>query len=309
MAKKKVALLVLAYGTPEKEQDIEKYYTHIRGGRKPSNEMVEELTERYQSIGGISPLAKITRSQVQALTAALNNSQSTIDFVPYLGLKHIEPFIEDVVKQIHEDGVTEVVSIVLAPHYSTLSVKSYNDRVRETAEELGGITIHAVDSWYTEPKFTEFWVKSIQEEFETLSDTEKANAVVIFSAHSLPERIRNYNDPYESQLKETAAAIFSQLEVPFYAVGWQSEGKTPEPWLGPDVLDLTKQLHQEKGYQTYIYAPVGFVADHLEVLYDNDTECKELVEELEAKYCRPVMPNTDPVFIQSMVDVVLKQVK
>lgn len=306
MAKKKMGLLVMAYGTPYNEEDIERYYTHIRHGRKPDPESVQDLKERYQAIGGISPLAKITEEQAKGLEKHLNDIQDEVEFTMYIGLKHIEPFIEDAVEKMHQDGIREAVSIVLAPHYSTFSVESYNKRAKEAAEKLGGPSITSVKSWYKEPKFIEYWAKQVKEIYSKMSEEERETAVLIVSAHSLPEKIIQLGDPYPDQLKETAELIAKAAGVKNFAVGWQSEGNTPEPWLGPDVQDLTRDLFEHKGYRTFVYAPVGFVADHLEVLYDNDVECKTVTKELGASYYRPEMPNAKPEFIDCLATVVLK---
>ncbi len=307
MPKKKMGLLVMAYGTPYKEEDIERYYTHIRHGRKPSDEMLEDLRSRYEAIGGISPLARITQEQGEKLEQHLNSIQDEIEFKMYLGLKHIEPFVEDAVKSMKEDGITEAASIVLAPHFSTFSVKSYNGRAKEEAERLGGLTITSVESWYQEPKFIGYWAEKVKEAFASMPADEKDNAVLIVSAHSLPEKILQSGDPYPNQLQETADLIAEQAGVENYEVGWQSAGNTPEPWLGPDVQDLTRDLYNEKGYKAFVYTPVGFVADHLEVLYDNDYECKVVTEEIGASYYRPEMPNSQPEFIDAMAFAVLRK--
>lgn len=309
MTKKKMGLLVMAYGTPYKEEDLERYYTHIRHGRAPSAELLEDLRGRYEEIGGISPLAKITLDQAKSLEEHLNSIQDDIEFKMYLGLKHIEPFVEDAVEQMHKDGIQEAVSIVLAPHFSTFSVKSYNGRAKETAEKLGGPHITSVESWYDEPKFIQYWVDRVKETYASMSDDERSNAVLIVSAHSLPERILQSGDPYPMQLEETAKMIAEGAGVEEYAVGWQSEGNTPDPWLGPDVQDLTRDLFKEKGYKTFVYTPVGFVSDHLEVLYDNDYECRVVTDDIGASYYRPEMPNAKPEFIDAMADVVLKHLK
>ncbi|XXM73974.1 ferrochelatase [Lysinibacillus sphaericus] len=306
MTKKKMGLLVMAYGTPYKEEDIERYYTHIRHGRTPSGDMLEDLRGRYEAIGGISPLAKITMDQAKSLEEHLNSIQDEIEFHMYLGLKHIEPFVEDAVEQMNKDGIEEAVSIVLAPHFSTFSVKSYNGRAKETAGKLGGPEITSVESWYDEPKFINYWVEKVKDTFAGMSEGERQNAVLIVSAHSLPERILQNGDPYPQQLEETAKMIAEGAGVEHYAVGWQSEGNTPDPWLGPDVQDLTRDLHEKKGYTTFVYTPVGFVADHLEVLYDNDYECKVVTDDIGANYYRPEMPNAKPEFIDAMADVILK---
>ncbi|MFX3673799.1 MAG: ferrochelatase [Paenisporosarcina sp.] len=308
MSKKTMGLLVMAYGTPYKEEDLERYYTHIRHGRPPSEEALTDLRDRYRAIGGISPLAKITDDQAAALRDRLNEVQNEIEFKLYIGLKHIEPFVEDAVEQMHRDGITEAVSIVLAPHFSTFSIKSYNGRAKETAEKLGGLTITSVESWYDEPKFIQYWTEKVAATFDSMSAEERAKACLIVSAHSLPEKIIANGDPYPDQLKETADLVAQAAGVENYEVGWQSAGQTPEPWIGPDVQDLTRELHEQKGYTSFVYTPVGFVADHLEVLFDNDYECKVVTDEIGTKYYRPEMPNTQPLFIDAMTDVVLKHI-
>ena len=308
MTKKTMGLLVMAYGTPYKEEDIESYYTHIRHGRPPAPEQLEDLRNRYAAIGGISPLAGITEDQANALCNRLNEVQSDIEFKVYIGLKHITPFIEDAVEQMQQDGIKEAVSIVLAPHFSTFSVKSYNGRAKEEADKHG-MTITSVESWYKQPKFIDYWANQVRSTYESMSDEERAGACLVVSAHSLPEKILANGDPYADQLKETADLIAAAAGVENYEVGWQSEGQTPEPWLGPDVQDLTRDLQTNKGYNTFVYTPVGFVSDHLEVLYDNDYECKVVCDEIGASYYRPAMPNVDPLFVNAMVDTVLTKLE
>ncbi|KRE09363.1 ferrochelatase [Priestia megaterium] len=308
MSKKVMGLLVMAYGTPYKEEDIERYYTHIRRGRKPSPEALEDLQSRYEAIGGISPLAKITQQQMESLEKRLNEVQDEIEFKAYLGLKHIEPFVEDAVEAMHKDGIKEAVSIVLAPHFSTFSVKSYNGRAKETAEKLGGPIIHSVESWYSEPKFIQYWATRVKQTFDLIDEEKRQKAVLIVSAHSLPEKIIAAGDPYPNQLQETANLIAQAAGIEHYEIGWQSAGNTPEPWIGPDVQDLTRELHEEKGYTSFVYTPVGFIADHLEVLYDNDYECKVVTDEIGADYYRPEMPNAQPEFIDGLATVVLKRI-
>ena len=305
MTKQKVGLLVMAYGTPYKEEDIEPYYTHIRRGRPPAPEQLEDLKNRYEAIGGISPLATITADQARALGERLNAVQDEKEYVVYVGLKHITPFIEDAIEQMSKDGIKQIESIVLAPHFSTFSVKSYNGRAKEEAEKYG-MTIKSVESWYDEPKFIDFWANELKEVYANLENEERDATCLIVSAHSLPEKIIAMGDPYPEQLKETAKLIADAAGIKTYEIGWQSEGNTPDPWLGPDVQDLTEALHEKHGYKAFVYAPVGFVSDHLEVLYDNDYECKVVCDRVGANYYRPNMPNTDPLFIDAMADAVLK---
>ncbi|WP_087973340.1 ferrochelatase [Oceanobacillus rekensis] len=308
MEKKKMGLLVMAYGTPNKEEEIEPYYTHIRHGRKPEPEALQDLKDRYKAIGGISPLAKITEEQAYALEKSLNESQSEYEFKAYIGLKHIAPFIEDAVEEMAKDGIREAVSLVLAPHYSTFSVKSYNNRAGKETEK-NGITIESVKDWYTEPGFIKFWADGVNKIYRNMPEEEQEKAILIVSAHSLPEKILQNGDPYPEQLSETAKLIVKETDIKHYALGWQSEGNTPDPWLGPDVQDLTRELYEKQGYRSFIYAPVGFIADHLEVLFDNDYECKVVCEELGANYHRPSMPNDHPDFIRTLTSVVWNKVK
>ncbi|HDR6314929.1 TPA: ferrochelatase [Bacillus thuringiensis] len=307
MAKKKIGLLVMAYGTPESLDDVEAYYTHIRHGRKPSEEALQDLIGRYKAIGGISPLAKITKEQAHKLTDSMNNIFTEYEFTCYLGLKHIAPFIENAVEEMKKDGIEQAISIVLAPHYSTFSIKAYNDRAIRLSEEIGGPVIEPIEQWYDEPKFISYWVDQIKETFTKIEDKEKA--VVIFSAHSLPEKIIAAGDPYVEQLQHTADLIAEAAGIQNYATGWQSAGNTPDPWIGPDVQDLTRNLYEGHGYESFIYCPVGFVAEHLEVLYDNDYECKVVTDELNVAYFRPNMPNSQSVFIDCLAEIVSKKMK
>jgi ferrochelatase len=308
MERKKMGLLVMAYGTPYKEEDIEPYYTHIRHGRKPEPDALQDLKDRYKAIGGISPLAKITEDQTKELEKALNKQQDEYEIKAYIGLKHITPFIEETVQQMADDGIEEAISIVLAPHYSTFSVKSYNERANKEAEKHG-IKIDSVESWYDHPGFIKFWADGIRNTYDQMPEEDREGSVLIVSAHSLPEKILKDGDPYADQLAETAKLIAKEADIKNYELGWQSEGNTPDPWLGPDVQDLTRDLYKEKGYKAFVYAPVGFVADHLEVLYDNDYECKVVCDEVGASYYRPEMPNTHPQFIRTLADVVLHKAR
>jgi ferrochelatase len=270
--------------------------------------MLDDLKGRYEAIGGISPLAKITLEQAKSLESHLNSIQDEIEFTMYLGLKHIEPFVEDAVKNMHKDGIREAVSIVLAPHFSTFSIKSYNGRAKDAADKLGGLTIYSIDSWYKEPKFVDYWANKLKDTYDKMSQEERKNAALIVSAHSLPEKILQYGDPYPDQLKETADLIAKEAGITTYYIGWQSAGNTPDPWLGPDVQDLTRDLYDKYGYKAFVYVPVGFVSDHLEVLYDNDYECLEVTKEVGSAYYRPEMPNAKPEFIDALATVVLNKI-
>lgn len=307
MSKQKTGLLLMAYGTPRSREEIEPYYTHIRRGRKPPQELLDDLTERYEAVGGVNRFAEITDEQVSALEREMNKRYPDREFAGYLGLKHIAPFVEDAVDQMKKDGITEAISLVLAPHYSSYSVKEYNGRAKEHSESVNGPLIHSIESWYKEPGFISYWVKAIQDTFASMPAEDRERAVVIFSAHSLPEKILKSGDPYPTQLEETAKLIAEEAGIAHFAIGWQSAGNTPEPWIGPDVQDLTRELDARHGYRAYVYCPVGFIAEHLEVLYDNDMECKAVTDELGVHYYRPPMPNARPAFISCLADAVEKK--
>lgn len=301
---KTVGLLVMAYGTPYKESDIEPYYTDIRHGKRPSEEELQDLKNRYEFIGGLSPLAGTTDRQAEALRDALNEAYEDVKFKLYLGLKHISPYIEEAVEKMNKDGIEEAVTVVLAPHYSSFSVGSYNTRAKEEADKYG-IKLHHVEHYYQQPKFIEYWTNKINETLEQIPSEEHDETVLVVSAHSLPKGlIERNNDPYPNELQDTMKRLESSSNILHVAQGWQSEGNTGTPWLGPDVQDLTRTLYNEHHYKNFIYTPVGFVCEHLEVLYDNDYECKVVCEEIGANYYRPAMPDTHPLFIGAIVDEV-----
>ncbi|MCI2775297.1 ferrochelatase [Staphylococcus petrasii] len=301
---KTVGLLVMAYGTPYKESDIEPYYTDIRHGKRPSEEELQDLKNRYEFIGGLSPLAGTTDRQAEALRDALNEAYEDVEFKLYLGLKHISPYIEEAVEKMSKDGIEEAVTVVLAPHYSSFSVGSYNTRAKEEADKYG-IKLHHVEHYYQQPKFIEYWTNKINETLEQIPSEEHDETVLVVSAHSLPKGlIERNNDPYPNELQDTMKRLESSSNILHVAQGWQSEGNTGTPWLGPDVQDLTRTLYNEHHYKNFIYTPVGFVCEHLEVLYDNDYECKVVCEEIGANYYRPAMPDTHPLFIGAIVDEV-----
>src|SRR5699024_4286955 len=231
----------------------------------------------------------------------------TSTLFPYTTI-YSNPFIEDAVESMEKAGIKQAVSLMLAPHYSTFSVKAYNARAQETADKYG-ITLSSVEDWYNAPGFVQYWSDQISDTYEKMIEQERDNAVLIVSPHSFPEKILKDGEPYSVQLAETAKLITDKACIKYYVIGWQSEGNTPDPWLGPDVQDLTRELHEEKGFTTFVYTPVGFVSDHLEVLYDNDYECKVVCDEIGAKYYRPEMPNTNPLFIETLANVVFNKVK
>lgn len=301
----------MSYGTPKSLDQVEAYYTHIRRGRAPLPEQLKELKDRYEAIvGGFFPLRENTDRQVEALQAELNaQNLPDAEFVCYQGLKHADPFVEDGVRNMAADGITEAVGIVLAPHYSTMSVGSYIKRAKETAEEAG-VKMSFIESYHLHPKLIEAFSKRVSAKLDAFveSGAPRDEVKVLFSAHSLPERILSIGDPYRDQLLETSEAVAAAAGVTNWQFTWQSAGRTAEPWLGPDVLDTMKDL-SEKDVRYMLVSPLGFVSDHLEVLYDLDIEAQEVAAELDVRLMRIDSLNTDPLYMQALADSVVTECK
>ncbi|WP_036646089.1 ferrochelatase [Paenibacillus pini] len=308
--KNKVGVLVMSYGTPESLEGIEAYYTHIRRGHAPSPEQLKELSDRYEAIvGGVFPLRENTNRQVSGLQDTLNqdNRHPEVDFVCYQGLKHAAPFIEDGVEQMAKDGITEAVGIVLAPHYSTMSVGSYMKRAQEKADELG-VHIRFVHNYHLHPKLIEALSRRVSAKLDLFEEagSERDKVRVLFSAHSLPEKILELGDPYPEQLLETSRAVAEQTGVTSWQFAWQSAGRTSVPWLGPDILDTLRSLSKEE-VKDVLVAPIGFVSDHLEVLYDLDIEAQEVSKELDMRLMRIDSLNSDPLYMETLCDAVINE--
>ncbi len=291
----------MAYGTPRGLDDVERYYTDIRHGRPPPAELLEELTARYQAIGGRSPLYEITEAQRLGL-------EKRLDGVPtYLGQKHSPPFIADAVAAMAGDGVDRIVGLVLAPHYSKMSVGDYRRRVLLARDEIGvDAPVDVVESWHIEPGYVAFLAERVRDAAARLSPEVRERHVVVFTAHSLPEAILRGGDPYPAQLQETADAVAAAAGVREHTIGWQSAGRTADPWLGPDVLEVLERLARA-GALGVVVCPCGFVSDHLEVLYDVDVECVQAAEQLGMELVRTDSPNDDPAFLDVLATVVRRE--
>ena len=281
----------MAYGTPATPDDVQAYYTHVRRGRPPTPELLTELQGRYAAIGGTSPLLKRTRAQAAGIQEALGDAYRV-----ELGMKHAAPFIEDGVAALAGAGVDRIVGLVLAPHYSRLSVGEYAARAEAAAAEHS-IELRIVPSWHLEPGYVDL-LAGFLEEVDRPADAE-----VVFTAHSLPSRILDEGDPYPTQLEETAAAVAQAARVERWSVGWQSAGRTPEPWIGPDILEVLRD-RSESGSAGVVVCPAGFVSDHLEVLYDLDVEARRLAGSLGLPFDRTRMPNDHPQLSATLADVV-----
>lgn len=296
-----VGALVMAYGGPESLEEIPGYLADIRAGRPTPREVVEEITENYRAIGGRSPLLDVTRRQVDALAAVLGD-----DYRCYLGMRHWSPWIEDVVGEMVEDGVTHAVALVLAPQFSALSVARYQQKVADGLElARGRIEIEHIPSYHDAPGLAESFAARVRDGLGRWPETERDRVHVVFSAHSLPDRVLAGGDPYDDQCRETARLVADRAGLPESRWSWsyQSAGRTPEPWAGPDLGDHLRELAAQ-GVRDVVSVPVGFVSDHVEILFDVDVRARAIADALGIRLERPPALNDDPVFVETLADLV-----
>jgi ferrochelatase len=296
-----IGVLLMAYGTPRSPDDVLPYYTDIRRGRPPTDEQLADLVRRYAAIGGVSPLAERTEAQRDGLQRSLD-AIAPGRYRVTLGLKHADPMIEAGVLELAglggDDGtrVEAIVGLVLAPHYSAYSVGQYLNRTRAAADPIG-IPVAGLESWATLPEFVEFVAADLTRRLGEMP----AATQVVFTAHSLPERIVAGGDPYADELRSTAAAVAGAcgLTADRWRIGWQSAGRTPEPWIGPDILDVIDTVAAE-GAEGVLVSAVGFVADHLEVLYDLDIEARVRADRAGLAFDRTACVNDDPTVLDAL---------
>ena len=274
----------MAYGSPSSPEDIRPYLEDIREGRPVSDAAVEELTERYRRIGGRSPLDEITELQRAALERELG-------LPVHVGMKHAEPRIAAAVEAAQANGAKRLVGVVLAPHYSALSIAGYRERLEAALN--GRVELRFVESWHDHGPYLDVLAERVR----------GTDAHVIFTAHSLPERILAVGDPYRDQLLETSRLIAERAGIENWSFAFQSASETGEPWLGPDILEELDELHA-RGVRKVLVAPVGFVSDHLEILWDLDVEARERAAELGLELERIESLNDDPAFIRALAALV-----
>jgi ferrochelatase len=296
----KIGVLVMAHGTPSSPDGIEAFYTRIRRGHPPTPELLEDLTRRYLAIGGVSPLTERTAAQVAGITAALERDAPGVFDVRF-GSKFEPPMLEEPAAHFRDEGFEKVVGIVLAPHSSSMSTDQYMSRARET---LGpSIEFIAIGAWYDAPGFLDLIAHRVNDAFATIPTARHDTTDVIFSAHSLPQRVVDIGDTYPEQLLESATLAATIAGVPSFDVAWQSAGRTADPWLGPDILVALREK-RENGFTDVVSCPIGFVSDHLEVLFDIDLEAQGVAREIGLNLVRTASLNDDPVFISILANVI-----
>jgi ferrochelatase len=293
------AVLLLAIGGPDTLDDIPAYLLDIRGGRHTPQHLIEEITERYRLIGGRSPLLSITCSVAAKL-------EPVVGMPVFVGMRHWYPYIKDVVTQMVEDGVRHIVAICMAPHYSSLSIGAYRARLDEAvAATRQEVALDFVESWHTQPCYLAGIAARVRETLHRFALEEQEKVKVIFTAHSLPSFVMERGEPYEAQLLETSRLLAEQLGLPDdrWLFCYQSAAQTGVPWLGPQIEDLVVEL-AAAGEKNLLVAPIGFIANHVEVLYDIDIGVKEIARAQGARVERTPMLNDSPPLIEALASLV-----
>jgi ferrochelatase len=293
-------VLVMAYGTPTTPGDVTAYYTRIRHGRAPTAEQLADLVRRYDAIGGTSPLAQRTADQVAGLARALE-ALAPGEFDVRFGSKYEPPLLEATAESFVADGVTDVIGLALAPHSSSMSTDQYMSRAADALGE--GVAFHAIGAWWEAPGFLELIASRVRDALELIPASRHATTEVLFSAHSLPEKILAVGDTYPAQLRDSAARAAALAGVTRFDTAWQSAGRTADPWIGPDILTVLRTKRAE-GVTDVVSCPIGFVADHLEVLFDIDVEAQGVAQEIGLNLVRTASLNSDPAFVAILARVV-----
>jgi ferrochelatase len=293
-------VLVMAYGTPSSRDGVAAYYTRIRHGRPPSDEQLADLVRRYDAIGGLSPLTRRTLDQVAALATALE-ARDPGRFDVRFGSKYEPPLIEETAATFRDEGFREVVGLALAPHSSTMSTDQYLSRARAALGD--SVDFRGVGAWWEATGFLDLIAQRVTDALARLPEDQRETTEVVFSAHSLPERILAAGDSYPDQLRESAQKAARLAGVTRYDVSWQSAGRTTETWLGPDILDVLA-AKAAAGVTCVVSCPIGFVSDHLEVLFDIDVDAQRVAREVGITLERTDSLNDDPAFVAVLADVV-----
>ena len=291
------AVLLMAYGTPGSENEVEPYLTDIRKGRKPTVEQVNDLKRRYREIGGHSPLLEITEAQAAGLEKQLHAKGMRVPV--YYGMKHWHPYVAEVVPKILLAGARKIVGLVLAPHYSKMSIGEYRESLERALTNSREVHVDFIESWYDNAFFHKAVVEKVREAFKRFPPD--ADVSVLFSAHSLPERIIAEDDPYPSQLLDTCKSVAKLARIERWSFAYQSAGYKQEKWLGPDILEALRDMPAKTDV---LVAPIGFVADDLEILYDLDVEAQAFAKSHALNLSRIESLNASPAFVAALTDIV-----
>jgi ferrochelatase len=300
----KIGVLLMAYGSPDTLEELESYLLDVRGGRPVSPQLLKEIRERYKMIGGRSPLLDLTRAQAFSLEAELNHRYANqgVNFQVFVGMRHWRPRIREAVGQIKAEGIGKVVAMVMAPHSSQMSTGAYFARLEEAIRELdANLEVYRILNWHDHPGL----IRALAEKASAAMENMPADAYVLFTAHSLPARILEMGDSYQMQLHQTATLSAARLGLPDgrWQFCFQSAGQSAEPWLGPPIEQVVVKLAQS-GEKNILVVPVGFVCDHVEVLYDIDIAARQLAAENGARLERSQSLNDSPTFISTLADIV-----
>ena len=283
-------VLLMAHGTPASTEDMPEYLRLVRGGRPPSPELIAEMRHNYDAIGGKSPLTELTIAQGEALAARLGPG------VPVaIGMRNWKPFLRDAIADLAATGVTRIIGIPLAPQFSTLSVVKYFDAAN--AALPAGVNLEPIHSYFDHPLLLEAFAERVR------AGSPQAGETVVFTAHSLPTRVVDAGDRYAQEVAGTAAGVAARAGVTTYMLAYQSAGRTPEPWLGPDVSELIRERVAD-GIRHFLITPIGFVSDHTEILFDIDVQTRATAESIGATVRRTESLNTHPTFISALESLV-----
>jgi protoporphyrin/coproporphyrin ferrochelatase len=284
----------MAHGTPSSLEEMPEYLTLIRGGRPPSPELIAEMRHNYEAIGGRSPLTEITLAQADALRAKLGPTLPVA-----VGMRNWTPFIKDAIAELLSAGVTRIVGIPLAPQFSTLSVQKYIDSAKVPLP--GGVTFEAVHSFHAHPLLLEAFAERVR------AAAPRADELVVFTAHALPKRVIESGDRYPDEVAATARGVAERAGITKYERAYQSAGRTPEPWIGPDIAEML-DVQSGNGVRRFLIVPIGFVCDHTEILFDIDVQAARTAREFSTSLRRTESLNTSPTFIAMLEDLVRSMV-
>ena len=298
-----IGLLVMAYGGPNTIDEVEPYLLDVRGYRSTAPEIIHEVRERYREIGGRSPILEQTQAQAAALESALNiNGQ---EFKAFVGMRHWNPYIKDTLAEMQAQGIQYAVGLVMAPHYSRMSIEAYFKKIGEAGSP---IEIAPINNWHLLPGYLEALISRVRAALERFPAEVRSQVPVIFSAHSLPERILTWNDPYPDQLRATVEAVMQRLGDQPHDFAFQSAAISNEPWLGPDVSESIKCFALQ-GQKNIISCPIGFVCEHVEVLYDIDIVYQKLAKSLGVRLERIEMVHTVPQMVAGLAELIRDKAK